>query len=196
MRHKKYKNSISLKASQRKALVNNLIISLIKYNRITTTLKKAKIASQMADKLITLAKRKDLSAQRKLYSYLQSRELVKYLVNNIAPRFNNRSGGYTRVIRYKNRSGDGALLALLEFTEIPEVKEKKKKKKEKKQIKKDKSEDDKKKTAAVEEDSSKASADEEKEQKEEKALDEGDESEEKKSKKSGFFTNLRGFLKK
>lgn len=136
MRHSKHKNTLSRKESHRKALFNNLAISLIKNNRMTTTVKKAKIASQFTDKLITIAKKNDLAARRKLFSYLKSRDLVKYLVDEVAPRFANRNGGYTRVIKYKNRVGDNALLAIVEFTEIPEVQtEKKEKPKKEKKVK-------------------------------------------------------------
>ncbi len=128
MRHSKHKNTLSRKEGHRKALFNNLAISLIKHNRITTTHKKAKIASQFTDKLITIAKKNDLAARRKLFTYLKSRDLVKYLVEEVAPRFEKREGGYTRVIRYKNRVGDNAMLAIVEFTEIPEVKVEKKEK--------------------------------------------------------------------
>ena len=128
MRHRKHKNTLSRREGHRKALVNNLAISLIKNNRIMTTHKKAKVASQFTDRLITIAKEKDLNARRKLFSYLKSRELVKYLVDDLAPRFEKRNGGYTRVLKYKNRVGDGAMMAILEFTEIPEVVTDKKKK--------------------------------------------------------------------
>jgi large subunit ribosomal protein L17 len=134
MRHSKHKNTISKREGHRKALFNNLAIALIQNNRITTTLNKAKIASQFTDKMITIAKKNDLAARRELFTYLKSRELVKYVVDELAPRFANRNGGYTRVIKYKNRMGDNALLAIVEFTEIPEVvKEKPKAKKEKKE---------------------------------------------------------------
>ena len=197
MRHQKHRNSLGVRSGHRRALLNNLVIGLIKYNRITTTLKKAKVTAQLADKLITLAKRKDLHAQRTLYSYLQSRELVKYFVDEVAPRFINRTSGYTRVIRYKNRVGDGALLALLEFTEIPEIKEKSGKgKKGKKQPKKSKKEIEAKNGDDVSHVSSEKAVEERKDQKEEKERDEKDETIDKKSKKGGFFTNLRGFLKK
>jgi large subunit ribosomal protein L17 len=156
MRHSKHKNTLSRHEAHRKALVNNLAISLIKSNRIKTTLKKAKIASQFADKIITIAKKNDLTARRRLFAILKSREMVNYVVDELAPRFKERNGGYTRIIKYKNRAGDNALLAILEFTEIPEtapkkeVKKKSKKekppvaKKEKKEAADDVSSDDKK----------------------------------------------------
>lgn len=135
MRHSKHKNTLNRHEAHRKALVNNLAISLIKANRIKTTLKKAKIASQFTDKLITIAKKNDLAARRRLFAVLKSRELVKYVVDELAPRFKDRDGGYTRIIKYKNRPGDNALLAVLEFTEIPEVAPKKDTKKKSKKEK-------------------------------------------------------------
>ena len=192
MRHQKYRNTLNLKTGRRTALLNNLVISLIKHNRITTTHKKAKVASQLADKLITLAKKKNLHAQRKLFVYLKSRELVKYVVDELAPRFANRTGGYTRIIRYKNRIGDGALLSLLEFTEIPDATEKSvKKKRAKKQPKKAQTEAEEKKGKDI----SEKAPEDIREQKEEDRT-EKDEDIEKRTKKAGFFTNLRGFLKK
>jgi large subunit ribosomal protein L17 len=135
MRHSKHKNTLSKKEAHRKAMMNNMAINLIKSNRITTTLKKAKVASQFADQLITIAKQKDLAARRRLFAILKSRDLVKYVVDELAPRFEKRQGGYTRVIRYKNRPGDGALTAILEFTEIPEAAPKKAAKKKTKKEK-------------------------------------------------------------
>lgn len=168
---------MSLKSGHRQALLNNLVIGLIKNNRIQTTHKKAKAASQFADKLITLAKRKDVHAQRQLYVYLKSRELVKKLVDEIAPRFEGRSGGYTRVLKFKNRRGDNALMSILEFTELPEKVELDKKGKAK----------DAKKVAAKKS---------EKADKKDLAHDDDADLIEKRSKKSGFFSNLRGYLKK
>ncbi len=121
MRHRKHKNSLGVKEAHRKAILNNLAKNTILHNRIVTTFKKAKAASSFVDKLVTIAKKKDVNARRRIFSYLQSRELVKKLVDEIAPRFEGRNGGYTRVIKYKNRPGDGSLLAILEFTEIPEA---------------------------------------------------------------------------
>ncbi len=191
MRHRKHKNTLGLKEGHRKAVMNNLARNVITHNRIITTAKKAKVASRFVDKLITLAKRNNLHAQRQLFSYLKSRDMVKYLVKEVAPRFQNRNGGYTRVIRYKNRIGDGALMSILELTEIPEIKEtsgKKKKKKEKRKAD----------GAADSEKSSKKKAKKEEVKNAEEKLEQPVEElpVEDGSKKQGFLKNLRGYLKK
>jgi large subunit ribosomal protein L17 len=173
MRHSKHKNTLSRKEAHRKAMVNNLAINLIKTNRITTTLKKAKVASQFTDKLITIAKKKDLAARRRLFGILKSRDLVKYVVDELAPRFEKRDGGYTRVIRYKNRPGDGALTAILEFTEIPETAPKKETKKKSKKT-------------------TKPAADKKETEKKEDTSDEKT----KKSEEKGFFKKLKRNIKK
>ena len=126
MRHRKHKNTLGLVTAHRKAVLMNLAIALIENNRIKTTLTKAKAVSPFVDKLVTLAKKGDLASQRKIFSYLRSRDLVKKMVSEIGPRFKDREGGYTRILKYKNRVGDGALQAFLEFTEIPVVEEKEK----------------------------------------------------------------------
>ncbi|MFH1385348.1 MAG: 50S ribosomal protein L17 [Candidatus Omnitrophota bacterium] len=208
MRHQRHRTSLGIKSGHRRALVNNTAINLIKHNRITTTLKRAKVVSQFVDKLVTLAKRKDLHAQRQLFSSLKSRELVQRMINDVAPRFAKRNGGYTRVLRYKNRAGDGAITAILEFTEISEVKEKGKgkKKKVKKEIKGASVADEEK----MEKRASVDSQDQKEEKKEEKIKEKAKEKEKKdigsnggdeetppdKEKKGNFFTNLRGYLKK
>jgi len=188
MRHQRHKNSLGLTVSHRKAVLNNMARNLIINNRIKTTHKKAKAASQFIDKLITLAKRKDLHAQRQLFASLKSRSLVKNIVNEIAPRFANREGGYTRILKYKKRVGDGAQMAILEFTEIPLkdlTKEKKAKKSKKKKT----------------DDSEQAKSDVKKPKKTQTSKDDKDTANdvaepEKDDKKSGFFDNLRGYLKK
>jgi len=200
MRHQKHRVSLGLKSGHRKALLNNLVRGLVEHNRITTTLKKAKAASRVADRLITIAKRKDLHAQRQLFAYLKSRTLVQYVMNEIAPCFQNRKGGYTRVIRYKNRNGDGAPLAILEFVEIP-VKEEKKHAKKKQKKEKKPSEDvvSDVKEEKVAQDDTPAGKTKEPAKDKQKAAEESsqeDKTADKDEKKSGFFTNLRGFLKK
>ena len=200
MRHQRHRMSLGLKSGHRRALLNNLVRGLVEHNRITTTLKKAKAASRVADRLITIAKRKDLHAQRQLFAYLKSRTLVKYVMNEVAPCFKDRNGGYTRVIRYKNRNGDGSPLAILEFVEIP-VKEEKKHAKKKQKKEKKPSKDvasDIREEKITQDDAPAGKIKEPAHDKQVAAEDTAQEGEpaEKDEKKSGFFTNLRGFLKK
>lgn len=178
MRHKKHRNSLGLTSAHRKALMSNLAVALIKNNRIKTTLKRAKAASQFVDKLITLAKKGDIAAQRQLFAVVKSRDLVQYLVKELGPRFANRKGGYTRVIKYVNRAGDNAPTAFLEFTELPEVKEVTKKKKTKK--KKEPKDEAAEKTSAAE----KKSTEETSAKKPTKPS--------RPEKKKGFFSKMRG----
>ena len=126
MRHRKDKLKLSRPRSQRKALKNLLVQSLLKQERIKTTLAKAKVASRYTERLITLAKKDTLSARRQAYKLLGNHALVKRLFSEIAPRFKDIAGGYTRVLKLGFRKGDGAALALVELKskarENPEAK--------------------------------------------------------------------------
>ena len=118
MRHRKLSKRLSRPTAHRKALVSNLVKSLFEYERICTTLPKAKVASSFADRMITLAKKKDLAAIRKAISFLGDKDLVKKLFKEIGPRFQDRKGGYTRVIRLDRRPGDRAFMAVLELVSL------------------------------------------------------------------------------
>ena len=120
--------------SHYKATLKALVSGLIIHKSISTTKVKAKEASRLADKLITLGKEKTVTNQRKAYSILCDRKLVAVLFNELAPLFKERKGGYTRVMLVENRRGDNAQMAILEFVEKPKALEPKKKaeKKEKK----------------------------------------------------------------
>lgn len=190
MRHRRHKRTLGLKKEHRQAVLNNLVSSLIRHNRITTTHARAKEASRLADKLVSLAKRNDLHAQRQIFSFVKSRDLVKRLVDEIAPVFTERAGGYTRVLKYRTRQGDGALMALLEFTELPEFVADKAS-----SGKKGKSATSKSSSGAQEENEEKSS----KSRKKQDASDESvspDEIIEPGTKQAGFFSNLRRYLKK
>lgn len=120
MRHRKKRIKLGKPADQRKALIRSLLIALISEERIKTSYTRAKQASGWADRLITLGKRGDIHSRREAYRLIQDRELIKKLFDDIAPRFKDVNGGYTRVIKLGNRKGDNALMALLEFTKIKE----------------------------------------------------------------------------
>lgn len=103
------------KRNLRKALSKSLATALIDHGKIKTTSAKAKTLSALADKLITTAKKQDLASKRELARTFHPK-IVKKLVDEIAPRFSNRKGGYTRVIRLGQRKSDGSPMSLIEFT--------------------------------------------------------------------------------
>lgn len=115
MRHRNYGKKLSRNTSHRRALLRNLVTSLLIEERIETTVAKAKAAKPVAEQLITLGKRGDLHARRQAASYLLNSGAVKSLFGDIAKRYASRPGGYTRIIRTGWRKGDGADLAVLEL---------------------------------------------------------------------------------
>jgi len=117
MRHRKDHRKLGRATDQRIALMRSQVDSLLRHNRIRTTLQKAKESQRMAEKLITLAKRGDLAARRQVLRRVRDRDLVKYLFDEIAPRYAGRDGGYTRVIKAGNRAGDNAQMAILELAD-------------------------------------------------------------------------------
>lgn len=137
MRHRRKTQKLSRNATNRKALLRSLVRNLFIHEQISTTYKKAKVASSLADKLISLGKRKDITAKKHAISVLGSKELINKLFDEISPRFSDRKGGYTRVLRLATRPGDGATTAILELTERKIV-EKKAKAKEDKKVKEQK----------------------------------------------------------
>ena len=102
-------------SSARKALVKSILTSLFKYERIETTEAKAKEVSGLADQLITLAKRGDLSARRQAAAQLADKEVVQKLFGSIAEQFKDRQGGYTRILKLGVRRGDAAPMVILEL---------------------------------------------------------------------------------
>lgn len=115
MRHRNYGRKLSRNTSHRRALLRNLVTSLLLEERIATTLAKAKAARGIAEQMITLAKRGDLHARRLAAAYCLSAPAVKKLFEEIAQRYANRNGGYTRIVRTGWRKGDGADTAVLEL---------------------------------------------------------------------------------
>jgi large subunit ribosomal protein L17 len=123
--------------SHRKALFQNLANALFQHERITTTVPKAMELRRVADRLITLAKRKDLHSQRLAFEALRDKEIVKKLFTDIGDRYSAINGGYTRVLKIGNRKGDNAPMAIIELTQRKEQDKKKKEKpKETKETKK------------------------------------------------------------
>jgi large subunit ribosomal protein L17 len=115
MRHRNYGKKLSRNTEHRRALLRNLVTSLILRERIETTVAKAKAARPVAEWMITLAKRGDLQARRQAASYLLDPEAVKFLFGDLSKRYASRQGGYTRLVHTGWRRGDGADLAVLEL---------------------------------------------------------------------------------
>ena len=102
-------------SSARKALLRSIVTSLFQYERIETTEYKAKELRKIADKMVTLAKRGDLSARRQALSYMMDEEVVKKLFETVAPKYKDRQGGYTRIIKTGVRQGDAAPMVIIEL---------------------------------------------------------------------------------
>ncbi|MBZ5669655.1 MAG: 50S ribosomal protein L17 [Acidobacteriia bacterium] len=115
MRHRNYGKKLSRNTEHRRALLRNLVTSLILRERIETTVAKAKAARPVAEWMITLAKRGDLQARRQAASYLLDPGAVKFLFEDLSKRYASRQGGYTRLVHAGWRRGDGADLAVLEL---------------------------------------------------------------------------------
>ncbi|MCX6999096.1 MAG: 50S ribosomal protein L17 [Candidatus Sumerlaeota bacterium] len=128
MRHRKVKSKLNRTTEHRLALMRNLAAALIRNERILTTEAKAKNLRPFVERLITLGKRGDLAARRLVFSRLGKKEAVHKLFTEIAPRFTNRPGGYTRIVKGHFRAGDSAPMAFIEFVEMPEKEMVKKKK--------------------------------------------------------------------
>jgi large subunit ribosomal protein L17 len=115
MRHRNAGYKLQRNTSHRRALLRNLATSVIMEERVETTLIKAKAVRPEVEKLITLGKRGDVAARRLAASYLMTREAVERLFDTVAPRFGDRNGGYSRIIRSGFRKGDGGEKAFLEL---------------------------------------------------------------------------------
>jgi large subunit ribosomal protein L17 len=116
MRHLNSGRKLNRTSAHRKALFKNMVLALIRHERIKTTDPKAKELRRVADRMITLGKQNDLAARRRAFAALQSHEAVKKLFDEIAPRFKDRNGGYTRVIKFGHRRGDATMMSVIEFT--------------------------------------------------------------------------------
>jgi large subunit ribosomal protein L17 len=120
MRHLKRTAKLGRTGQHRNRMLANLVCSLIKHRKVTTTLAKAKAARSVAEKMVTLGKAGSLHDRRLAFARLhQDEEAVKMLFNDIAPTQKDRHGGYTRIVRLHQRQGDAAQLAILEFVDAP-----------------------------------------------------------------------------
>ncbi len=206
MRHRKRRSKLSMMTAHRDATLKSMIQSLLKYQRIETTLARAKEARRLAESLITLSKEDSVFSRRRAYSILTDRDMVSKLFKEIAPLFKGRNSGYTRIIPLGFRRGDGASLAILELTEKKIVEKLPKKKKEKKKAEEVKAEAGAKQEAPKEARAPKEVKKEEprikavpktKQTLEEEKRTEKAKTEDKKiADKKGFMKNLRGFFRR
>ena len=121
MRHGKKFNHLGRKSAHRKALLRNLSIALVEHKRINTTLAKAKALRKYIEPLVTKAKSNTTHSRRVVFSYLQNKESVKELFDEIAGKVADRPGGYVRVIKTGFRKGDGAEMAMIEFVDYNDI---------------------------------------------------------------------------
>jgi len=129
MKHKISINRLGRKAAHRKSLHRNMVISLFKYERIKTTIAKAKQVRRTAEKIVTRAKIDSVHNRRIIAKDVQNKTILNKLFTEIGPRFNERPGGYTRIIKLGRRHSDSTEMVFLELMERKEKPKKKKKKK-------------------------------------------------------------------
>ena len=123
MRHRKDHRKLGRNSEHRRALLRNLVTALFQYERIETTVAKAKETRRYAERMITFGKQGDLAARRQVAAYIMKPEIVVKLFSTIAPWYSERSGGYTRIIRIGHRLGDAGETAYLELVKSVEQKE-------------------------------------------------------------------------
>jgi large subunit ribosomal protein L17 len=121
MRHGKKINHLSRKTAHRGALLSNMACSLIEHKRINTTLAKAKALRKYVEPLITKSKDDTTHNRRVVFSYLKNKDASSILFRDIAPKINDRPGGYTRIIKLNNRLGDNAEMAMIELVDFNEL---------------------------------------------------------------------------
>jgi large subunit ribosomal protein L17 len=121
MRHRSHRYRLGRVSEHRSALIRNLLVSLFRHERITTTEAKAKAVRPIADRMVTLAKRESLHARRQALAMMPDTEVVRRLFDTLAARYADRNGGYTRIIHAGFRRGDAAPIVLLELVDRPET---------------------------------------------------------------------------
>ncbi len=136
MRHRKAGKQLSRNPSHRKALLRNMVTSLLKYKHIETTDAKAKSLRPVAEKMITLAKRGDLHARRQALAYIQDKAVTHRLFDELKDRYLDRQGGYVRIVKKGIRKGDGAPISIVQL--LPSDEEKKSDKKKVQKLKESK----------------------------------------------------------
>jgi len=136
MRHLVKGKRLRRNTAQRRALLRSLVTSFLEKERINTTLAKAKATRPLAEKMITLARKNTLHARRQALRFIYKKPVVKKLFEELGPRFSERPGGYTRIVKVGLRTGDGAEMAILELIGSEFKKKEKKKKGIKEKLKK------------------------------------------------------------
>ncbi|PLX78856.1 MAG: 50S ribosomal protein L17, partial [Desulfuromonas sp.] len=117
MRHRKSGRTLGRNSSHRKAMMRNMVTSLLEHEHITTTDARAKELRKLADKMITLGKKGSLHARRQAAAVIRDKKIVAKLFERLAPRYTDRPGGYTRIIKLGHRAGDNASLSRIELVE-------------------------------------------------------------------------------
>jgi large subunit ribosomal protein L17 len=117
MRHRVHARKLGRDPSHRKAMYRNLVTSLLEHERVETTDAKAKEVRRLADRMITLGKKGDLAARRRALSVIRERDVTAKVFGELAERFKNRPGGYTRVLKSRVRVGDAAAMSIVELVE-------------------------------------------------------------------------------
>ena len=117
MRHNKTGRRLGRKPDHRQHMMRNMVTSFFEHEKITTTVTRAKELRKLVDKMITLGKRGDLHARRQALQVIRDQKIVAKLFEMIAPRYSDRPGGYTRIIRLENRQGDNAPMVIFELVE-------------------------------------------------------------------------------
>ncbi len=120
MKHNIKNKKLNKTSTHRKAMFMNMSNALIKHEQITTTLAKAKELKRFVEKIVTLGKKGDLLSRRKAVSILQDKKMSKKVFDELASRYEKRSGGYTRIVKLGNRFGDNAPTAVIEFVDRDE----------------------------------------------------------------------------
>lgn len=138
MRHREKGRKLGRKKSHRNLMLRNLVASLFDKESVKTTEARAKEARRLAERIVTWGKRGDLHSRRLALRYIHDAGLIKKVFETLAPRFEGRNGGYTRIVKLANRRGDAARIVILELTEKgKEVEEEKAARKAKKEAKKE-----------------------------------------------------------
>jgi large subunit ribosomal protein L17 len=117
MRHRRSRNKLGMRTDHREAMLRNMVTSLLEHERIVTTDARAKTLRGLADQMITLGKKGDLHARRQALQVIRSKEVIRTLFEDIAPRYAGRDGGYVRVIKKGFRPGDRAAVSVVELVE-------------------------------------------------------------------------------
>ena len=119
MRHQAHHGRLGVQPAHRRALIRNMVTSLLKHERIKTTKIRAKEIRRYAEKMITIAKKETLASKRRILGFVREREVVNKLFKTLIYRYAERKGGYTRILKFGYRMGDGAEMVFLELVDRP-----------------------------------------------------------------------------